>query len=30
MKENYGPVSILPVLSIGFEKRLFTQMSDIF
>ena len=30
MKENYEPVSILPVLSIGFEKSLFTQMPDIF
>ena len=30
MKENYGPVSILPVLSKIYTKSLFIQMSDCF
>ena len=30
MKENYRPVSILPVLSKIFHKSLFIQMSDYF
>ena len=30
MKENYRPVSILPVISKIFEKSLFIRMSDYF
>ena len=30
MKENFRPVSILPMLSKFFEKSLFTQMSTLF